>query len=78
MESCRGEVMAAAMMFHDHVWDSDMAVGWAMVDGQRLAVEMGFYLVVFEKDSKQVYEIMQGEKDELSDLSMLIVNALED
>lgn len=56
-----GEVMAATIKFHVYVRDSDMAEGWVVVDGLELAIEMGFYPVVVETDSKRAYEILQGK-----------------
>lgn len=72
-----GKVMAAAIRFHEFVRDSDSVEGWAVVDGLKFAAEMGFYPVMIETESKQVFEILRREKEDLSDLNMLVVDALE-
>lgn len=68
-----GRVMLSTAVSHNHVGNSDMAEGLAIVDGMRLVTEMGLLPVILETNSARVFQLLQdGEAADMSELSLLV------
>lgn len=66
VRNSEGLVMAATTAFHGSMRCSNMAKGWAIVDGLRLVVET---------DSLRAFHILKGEREDISDLGVLLRDA---